>query len=222
LKVASSLVAAGIAVTVAVALWINNKTLTNQNLPVVTPQPVNQTTSLPAPTDLDNPDSNSTAAQQPVNPEPERARKPVRSSAKQVKPKDTPAPAKDLSAVLAEAFTRRTYEVDIRNISWEITADMARNPVFKNYIMVTGQALKSALARDLSLAKERALNTQMEIKTVMDLNGNIIEANVVQSSGSQEVDEICLKTYKTTIQFTKLPKINVNRDKIKANLIISF
>jgi len=227
LKVASGLVAAGIAVTVAVALWINNKTLTNQNLPVVNPQSVNQMGVLP------NPDPTGMSSQSPNNiamppdqpaeqPMPVRTRKSVRSYTKQVKPKDIPPPNKDLSAVLAEAFTRRTYEVDIRNISWEITADMARNPVFKNYIMVTGQALKSALARDLSLAKERALTTQMEIKTVMDLNGNILEADVVQSSGSQEVDKICLETYKTTIQFTKLPKINVNRDKIKANLIISF
>ena len=227
LKVASGLVAAGIAVTVAVALWINNKTLTNQNLPVVNPQPVNQMGVLPNPdpTGVSNQSPNNIAmppADQAGQSMPVRKRKSARSYVKQVKPKDIPPPSKDLSAVLAEAFTRRTYEVDIRNISWEITADMARNPVFKNYIMVTGQALKSALARDLSLANERALNTQMEIKTVMDLNGNILEADIVQSSGSQEVDKICLETYKTTIQFTKLPKINVNRDKIKANLIISF
>ncbi len=38
----------------------------------------------------------------------------------------------------------------------------------------------------------------------------------------KEVDKICLSTLKTTIQFTKLPKININIDKIKANLIISF
>ena len=62
----------------------------------------------------------------------------------------------------------------------------------------------------------------MELKTVMDLNGNILEATVIQSSGSKEVDKICLETYKTTIQFTKLPKMNINKDKIKANLIISF
>ena len=226
LKVASGLVAAGIAVTVAVALWINNKTLTNQNLPFVNPQPVNQMGVLPNPDPTGTNNQNSNIAMPPANPSgqstPDRTKKPLHSGTKQVKPKDIPPPSKDLSAVLAEAFTRRTYEVDIRNISWEITADMARNPVFKNYIMVTGQALKSALARDLSLANERALTTQMEIKTVMDLNGNILEANVVQSSGSQEVDKICLETYKTTIQFTKLPKINVNRDKIKANLIISF
>jgi len=226
LKVASGLVAAGIAVTVAVALWINNKTLTNQNLPFVNPQPVNQMGVLPNPDPTGTNNQNSNIAMPPANPSgqstPDRTKKPLHSGTKQVKPKDIPPPSKDLSAVLAEAFTRRTYEVDIRNISWEITADMARNPVFKNYIMVTGQALKSALARDLSLANDRALTTQMEIKTVMDLNGNILEANVVQSSGSQEVDKICLETYKTTIQFTKLPKINVNRDKIKANLIISF
>ena len=228
IKLASGLAAAGIAVTVAVALWINNKTLTNQNLPVTNPQPVNQTTSVPKPTDINNQNPNNTAppvdsaANQPTNPTPVRHREPLHTYTKQVKSSDIKPPGKDLSAVLAEAFTRRTYEVDIRNISWEITADMARNPVFKNYIMVTGQALKSALARDLSLADERALNTQMEIKTVMDLNGNILEATVVQSSGSKEVDKICLDTYKTTIQFTKLPKINVNRDKIKANLIISF
>lgn len=219
-KIASGVAVAGIAVTIAVALWMNNKPLKNQDIPVLSQQPASQTV-------LPNP-ANSMALPQNIpavpqkNPVQEQNTVPVETARPQTVSKAAPIPSKDLSAVLAEAFTRRTYEVNIRNISWEITADMAANPVFKNYILVTGQALKSALARDLSQSKERALNSQMEIMTVIDLNGNIQEAKVVQSSGSKEVDEICLAAYKTTIQFTKLPKINVNRDKINANLIISF
>ncbi len=220
-KLASGIAAAGIAATVAVALWINNKPDTGQNLPIELTQNTNQANSLPAPIDNNNQtlpeQNNNTGSHMPVNNNEflPQGQQPVASS-------NTIPKTKDLSAVLAEAFTRRTYEVNIRNISWEITTDMAQNPIFRNYIMVTGQALKSALARDLASANENALHSQMKIETVMDLKGNILEANVVRSSGSKEVDKICLKTYRTTIQFTKLPKINVNRDKIKANLIISF
>ena len=229
LKLAAGIAAAGITVAIAVALWINHKSLTNQNLPILDPRPINQVSSLPSPTDINNKNLKNTAlppeiptGQQQQNTLPIKEKDLLHLYQKKIKPAALPATNKDLSSVLAEAFTRQSYDVDIRNVSWEITADMAENPIFKNYIMVTGQALKSALARDLSLAKERALNTQMELKTVMDLNGNILVATVIQSSGSKEVDKICLETYKTTIQFTKLPKMNINKDKIKANLIISF
>jgi len=88
--------------------------------------------------------------------------------------------------------------------------------------MVTGQVLKSSLARDLALVKERALSSKMEIKTVFGADGSVLDTTVIKSSGSDEVDKVCLATYKATLQFTKMPKIDAGKDKINANLIIEF
>lgn len=228
IKAAAGLAAAGIVITVAIALWANNRPAMNNNFPLINNFATEnnqvlknpQISKIPLiPKDLQTPPVTPQAANTESEITPPESSAALNKTAPAASEENT---RKDLSAVLADAFSKRTYEVNIRNISWEITKDMAQNSVFKNYIMVTGQALKSALARDLASAEERALNTQMEIKTVMDLNGNILEATVIQSSGSEEVDKICLDTFRTTVQFTKLPKIKVKKDKIKANLIVSF
>ncbi len=112
--------------------------------------------------------------------------------------------------------------MDIRNVSWEVSSDMAQNIIFRNYILVTGQALKSALSRSLASSAESAINNRLVLKTEMDLNGNLKETKVIETSGSDEIDKICLDTFKATLQFTHLPKIDVKKDKITAKLIITF
>jgi hypothetical protein len=218
-------VAAGIAVTLAIALWLNHKPQDGQvpqtNNLAANSSVQKQDNFVKGPENLpfENPDSTE-EEQKKSNSEHRRHREPLRSYSREVE--SSAEPVRNLDAVLAEAFTRRTYEVNIRNIAWQVPEDMAANVVFKNYIMVTGQALKSALARDLASAKEHATSSKIEIATIMDTRGNLLQTKIAKSSGSSEVDKICMETFKTTIQFTKLPKIYVDRNKINANMIISF
>lgn len=215
-KIAAGVTAAGLVAAIAVYLWANN----NQkevSLLKTKEEVAKSAAALPKKEHLVNKVTNEDE-DGPGN-ESDNYTKPAVYK-KRPKPKSNVN--SNLNAILAEAYTRRTYEVDIRNVSWEIPADMANNLVFKNYIMLTGQALKSTLSRNLALAKEQAINDSMQIKTIIDVNGNVRDTAIAQSSGSQEIDKICLDTYNATIQFTKLPKIQANRESINANLIIRF
>ncbi|MFH0702595.1 MAG: DUF1822 family protein [bacterium] len=130
--------------------------------------------------------------------------------------------ARNINEVLANALVSQNKEVKISNISWEVGISLANNTIFKNYLMVTGRILKMSLAKNLLLATDNALNTQIKVYLIMDLQGNILQSNIKSSSGSKQIDEIILKTIKETFSYTKLPKIETTKKYIKTYLIISL
>lgn len=212
-KLVPGIAVAGVIASIAIGLWIYNKPAPIPNLPVI-----NNPNTMPPISNINKPSGNQAKPEKQTEPRPEELPPAPKEAESAIKPPSR----KDLNAVLADAFTRRTYEVDIRNVSWEVSSDMAQNIIFRNYILVTGQALKSALSRSLASSAESAINNRLVLKTEMDLNGNLKETKVIETSGSDEIDKICLDTFKATLQFTHLPKIDVKKDKITAKLIITF
>ena len=144
--------------------------------------------------------------------------KPVKPYVKKVNKTDS----SNLNDDIAKAIAYQSGPVKITNISWEVSASLASDPVFKNYLMVTGQALKSALATDLTLATDRVTNNVVKIQIILDLQGNIIDSTIQTSSGSGQVDKIVLRTLKNTLSYTKLPFIQTNKKLIKVGLIVNL
>lgn len=142
---------------------------------------------------------------------------PVEASSGAVKPK-----YKNINDVLANAFVSQGNEIKITNISWEISSSLASNDVFKNYLMVTGQALKMALGKNLLTAKDSAVNNQVKVAVILDLQGNIKDMRVKTGTGSDEVDGIILQTIKDTFSYTKLPAIQTKKQYIKTSVIINL
>jgi hypothetical protein len=128
----------------------------------------------------------------------------------------------NLNDDLARALVSQGGPVKISNISWEVGASLASNPIFKNYLMVTGQALKSALSTDLTLANERVINDQIRILIILDTQGNIQDTQIKMGSGSNQVDKLVLQTLKNTLNYTKLPLIQTNKKQIKVGLIVNL
>jgi hypothetical protein len=129
---------------------------------------------------------------------------------------------KDVSDVLASAFVNQGHERKITNISWEVGISLANDPAFKNYLMVTGQALKTALSRELLNANETASSDSVKVNLVLDLNGNIKNTSIQSSSGSEQIDKIVLRTLKEIFNYTKLPRIQTTRKDIDASVIINL
>ncbi|MDD3012201.1 MAG: TonB C-terminal domain-containing protein, partial [Candidatus Gastranaerophilales bacterium] len=123
---------------------------------------------------------------------------------------------------IERALITQVGPVKISNISWEVSASLASDSIFKNYLMVTGQALKSALSRDLTMATERAKNNVVKVHVILDLQGNIQDSKIQISSGSKQVDDLVLQTLKNTLNYTKLPSIQTKKKQIKAGLIVNL
>lgn len=112
--------------------------------------------------------------------------------------------------------------VDIRNVSWELSASVANEPKLKSYFLETGYTLKSRLAEELYIPNMENNGAVITIYAELDKAGNIVKAEIVNSSGSEEIDRRCVKAFKSVIQPGAFPKVNLNKDKIKLNLIISI
>lgn len=112
--------------------------------------------------------------------------------------------------------------VEIRNVSWELSASVASEPKLKGYFLEAGYTLKSRLAEELYIPNMENNGAIITIYAELDKDGNILKADVVNSSGSEEIDRRCVKAFRSTIQPGALPKVNLNKDKIKLNLIISI
>lgn len=130
--------------------------------------------------------------------------------------------SRNLNEVLATAFVAQNSGINITNVSWEVGVSFANDPVIRNYLMVTGQIIKSALSKELLSATERAANDRIKIDLILDLKGNIQDSKVSMTSGSKQIDEIVLQTLKETLNYTKLPAIQTNKKNISAGIIINL
>lgn len=169
---------------------------------------------------------------QPVTPEsaaqpaqsatatPETKLSPEASAVDQAKTQS--AKNQNLNEVLASALVSQGNEIKITNLSWQISASMAGDAVFNNYLMLTGQALKLALSKNLLVAHESAYNDIIKVGIVLDKKGSIVSTKIKSGSGSAEIDKIIIQTIQDTFSYTKLPVIETKSDTIKATVIISL
>ena len=114
----------------------------------------------------------------------------------------------------------KSQEIKIKNISWELSADIAKNPKIKEYFLEIGQMLKTSLSKDLYISKTNVKNFKINIYTELNLNGNILLSKISESSGYEKIDNICLDTLYKIVKTNKLPKITTNKDKIKIKLLV--
>ncbi len=134
---------------------------------------------------------------------------------------------KSIDNVLSSAFSGKSgkagnSKIKISKVSWEIGASLAKDRSFKNYLVLTGNAFKTYLSDDLLWANDKATSDKVKLKIKLDLDGNLIKSKVLKSSGSKQIDQIILKSLNKTFNYTKLPKVNTNKEYINANIVINL
>ena len=130
-------------------------------------------------------------------------------------------PPNNINQELSKVFSQGNG-VTISEISWEVSSTLASNEVFKNYLIVAGQAVKMALSKSLLSANSTTTNDQIKIQIILDLKGNVLKKDIIESSGSKEIDQIVLKTLNNTLSYTKLPEIKTDKKFIKTAIIINL
>ena len=128
----------------------------------------------------------------------------------------------ELSYTPYGGFNLDASGVRISNVAWEVGASLANDPVFRNYLVVAGQALKANLGKGLLNTREKSLKNELKVQIVLDLDGNILDGRMKIGSGSRQIDDIVLQTVKETLSYTKIPQIQTNKKYIKTNIIISL
>jgi|GEM_PF-3416807 len=113
-------------------------------------------------------------------------------------------------------------EIPIRNISWELSASVAKKPKIKKYFLNIGYELKGQLSQNLYEPESEIINAEVNIYAEIDSSGNILRAMVYESSGLEKIDEKCLNTMREVIRRNELPQIIQNKEKIKLKLLIKI
>lgn len=239
--IAAALVAV-IAAAAGTGLFLKNKNnssdmlsqnpIGNDNRP--TNNPIEQPT--PDNTDLmtNTPDSNPTAAQNPadtiVPPPPPAETKPQQPAAAKPQPKDTqknkPADAKNAATKEQVSATppkgTPTPYVSIKSLTWEVPDYLSYSDNIKQYLQTAGKSIRLTLSSDLLLANEYAYSNQVRVELKLKNNGTVEDAKITKSSGSDQINNIVLRTVNDTLNVVKPAPGEIPTDNFKLGLIINF
>lgn len=114
----------------------------------------------------------------------------------------------------------KPYEINVKTISWELPASVARDNDVKEYFREIGEIIKTTLVKNLSDPKLNAKNSKINIYTELDSKGEIITSKIAEGSGVDQVDKICLNALISTINSKKISQSQIKQDKIKFLLLI--
>ncbi len=112
--------------------------------------------------------------------------------------------------------------VEVKKLSWNVPDYILYNPQFKQYFQSVGKSLKLSLTSDLLLAKDYAYANQIRVSITFDKDGTFKNAQIVNSSGSSEIDGIVLQTVNQTLKVLKAPHSVGNDENTTAILKISL
>ena len=133
-----------------------------------------------------------------------------------------PPKPKNLNDAIANALSKDFNGVRISKVSWEVSETLVANPEVKRYLTIAGKSIKNSLAQDLMAATEPSFKDFVKIGITYRKDGSISKVNIDASSGSKQIDDIVLKSVKSTLNFVKMPSLNINKAEYTAYLTIGL
>ena len=126
------------------------------------------------------------------------------------------------SATAARTTGTATAFVDIKKLSWEVPDYISADASFKQYFQSSGKSLKNGLTADLLLATDYIYSSPVKISVTFDKEGNFKNSQIINSSGSTQIDNIVLQTVNQTFKALKAPHSVGNDESTTAILKIYF
>ena len=121
--------------------------------------------------------------------------------------KNTNALASTAGSSVAEARKsgHATAFVDIKRLTWEVPDYVSYDANFKQYFQSVGKSLKLALVSDLLLATDYIYSSPVKVSVTFSKEGDFKNSQVINSSGSTQIDSIVLQTVNQTLKSLKAP-----------------
>lgn len=115
-----------------------------------------------------------------------------------------------------------TTFVDVKKLTWEVPDYISYNANFKQYFQSVGKSLKLALTSDLLLATDYIYSSPVKISVTFTQDGTFKSSQIINSSGSTQIDSIVLQTVNQTLKGLKAPNSVNNDESTTAILKIYF
>lgn len=134
---------------------------------------------------------------------------------------EAPVP-QDINKSMTNVFSEKPTVLTITKISWNVNDKLAQNDAFKNYLQVAGKNLQMNLQNDLVNTTEFAYNNKIQLNFQITKDNEIKNLQVLDSSGSEQIDNVVLRSIKETLKYINAPNLKDIKGDYNLSLIINF
>lgn len=115
---------------------------------------------------------------------------------------------KDMNKVMTNVFDENPSTVSVTKLYWEVPQSIASNKMFALYLQQAGKNIKTNLKMELINATEFAYNNKVKVNILLGRDNKVKKLEVLDSSGSEQIDAIVLQTIKGTLPYINVPQFS--------------
>ncbi len=135
---------------------------------------------------------------------------------------DTPAVSQDINKSMANSFSDKPAAITITKISWQVSEKLAMEPSVKEYLQTAGKNIQMNLQSDLSTAADVTFNPSIKVSFTIGQDNTLKGLQVLDSSGSDKIDETVLRSIKNTLKYVQAPKLKDYKSDYFLTIVINF
>lgn len=123
---------------------------------------------------------------------------------------------------IASQTTGEPLVATINKISWEVPENLANKANYTRFLQLVGKNVKLNLQNDLLLSSDFAKNNVIKLSIRIASNGDVIGMKMLQSSGSEPIDNIIKKSVSETLLYMKPPSHGLISRPVDVTLVINL
>ena len=154
-------------------------------------------------------------------PAPETAKKPSPKAEKPAAKQEQAAPASASAQQKKPSATPVPY-ISVKSLTWEVPDYLSYSDKVKRYLQTAGKSIRLSLSSHLLLATEYAYSNQVKVEIKLKNDGTVENIQITKSSGSNQINDIVLRTVKETMKVVKPAPGEIPTPNFKLGLIINL
>lgn len=128
----------------------------------------------------------------------------------------------DINKSMTNSFSDKPAAISITKLSWQISEKLAVEPSVKEYLQTAGKNIQMNLQNDLANAADVAFNNSVKVSFEIAPDNTLKGIQVLESSGSDKIDEVITKSIRNTLKYVSVPKLQNYTSDYFLTLIINF
>ena len=134
----------------------------------------------------------------------------------------TPAVSQDINKSMTNSFSDKPAAITITKLSWQVSEKLAADASVKEYLQTAGKNIQMNLQNDLANSADINFNNVIKVSFEIAPDNTMKGMQVLESSGSDQIDDIVLRSIKNTLKYISVPKLKDFKSDYFLTLIINF
>lgn len=130
--------------------------------------------------------------------------------------------SQDINRSMTNSFSDKPAAITITKLSWQVSEKLALDPSVKEYLQTAGKNIQMNLQNDLANSADIAFNNSVKVSFTIAPDNTMKGLQVLESSGSDKIDEVISKSIKNTLKYISVPKLQNHKSDYFLTLIINF